>query len=342
MRHAFGESFDLEPGYLNTAAMGVPPRRAAAVMAEEVTRWARGRCQPTDYDRDVATARAAFGRLVGVGADRVVLGASVSQLVGLIAANLPVGARVLVARNDFPSVRFPFLARRPDVIVDEVELDHVPDEVAGHDLVAVSVVQFGDGRIVDLEALRSAAEASGARVLLDATQALGWLPLRLDWADHVVGAGYKWLLAPRGPAWLTVHPDRWAELVPYAANWYAAEDPWQGVTGGSLQLAGDARRFDLSPVWMAHRGAAMTLPWLAGLDLSAVHRHCVGLANGFRAALDLPPADSAITTLDRPDAAERLAAHGVVASVRNGRTRLAFHLYNTEEDVALALAALRR
>ena len=49
----------------------------------------------------------------------------------------------------------------------------------GHDLVAVSVVQSADGAIVDLDGLRGDRQA----VLLDVTQAAGWLPLRLDWAD---------------------------------------------------------------------------------------------------------------------------------------------------------------
>ena len=42
----------------------------------------------------------------------------------------------------------------------------------------------------------------------------------------------------------------------------------------------------------------------------------------------------------RPDALARLAAAGVVASARAGAARLAFHLFNTDDDVARAVAAL--
>ena len=51
----------------------------------------------------------------------------------------------------------------------------------------MSVVQSADGEIADLEALR----ASGKPVLLDVSQAAGWMPLSLAWADFVVGVGYK-------------------------------------------------------------------------------------------------------------------------------------------------------
>ena len=71
-------------------------------------------------------------------------------------------------------------------------------------------------------------------------------------------------------------------------------------------------------------------------------RHDVGLANAFREALDLPPSDSAIVSVPVPDAAvERLRAAGVRFVVMDGRARLAFHLYNTSDDVAVALAAIK-
>jgi selenocysteine lyase/cysteine desulfurase len=202
-------------------------------------------------------------------------------------------------------------------------------------------VQSADGAIVDVDRLRDAAAASGARVLLDVTQAAGWLPLRLGWADWVVGASYKWLLSPRGAAWLAVRPDALERTVPHAANWYAATDPWSATYGLPLRLAADARRLDLSPVWFAQRGAAAALPWLAMLDVSAVHQHCVGLADSLLAKLSLPPRGSTIVALDLPGAVERLAAAGITATSRAGRTRHSFHLYNTAEDVEMAVAALR-
>ncbi len=167
----------------------------------------------------MATARAAFAALVGTRPEHVAIGATVSQLVGLVAASLPGGSRVLLAEGDFTSVGFPFAAQRErDVRVDEVPLEHLAEHAAGYDLVAVSAVQSSDGRRVDLAALR-AAHRSGTRVLLDVTQAAGWMPLALDWADWVVGAGYKWLLAPRGAAWLAVHPEA-PTLLPH--SWIGA------------------------------------------------------------------------------------------------------------------------
>ncbi|MER5264722.1 aminotransferase class V-fold PLP-dependent enzyme [Actinosynnema sp. NPDC002837] len=334
MRSAFGTTFDVPLGYLNTASIGVPPTPAATAVADAVRRWSAGADGPGAVDEHVTTAREAFGRLVGVPSDRVAAGASGSQLVSLVAAGLPADASVLVARGEFTSLTFPFAAR--GLRVTEVELDEIVAHAGAHDLVAVSVVQSADGRVVDLDGLR----ATGVPVLLDASQAIGWLPLDLGWADWVVAVGYKFLMAPRGCAWLACSPSALERTVPVAANWYAGDDPWSTVYGLPLRLAPDARRLDLSPVLLSQFGAAVSLPHLASLDLGAVRDHNVGLADALLTGLDLPPRGTAIVSLDLPDAADRLAAAGVRSSIRAGRVRLAFHLYNTAEDVDQVLTAL--
>jgi selenocysteine lyase/cysteine desulfurase len=334
MRSAFGETFDVPAGYLNTASVGIPPATVADATATAISLWRTGSVQPAEYDKHVAMAREAWARLIGVPHTWVASGASVSQMVSLVAAGLPDGTRVVTVGGEFTSAVFPFAAR--GLPVTEVTHAELPIAARAHDLVAVSVVQSADGTVADLDALREA----GTPVLLDATQAVGWLPLRLDWAEWVVGGSYKWLLAPRGAAWLSVRPDMFERTRPIAANWYAGEDPWQAVYGLPLRLAADARRFDLSPVWFSQVGAAAAVPWLAGLDTAAVHDHCVRLADATLAGLGLPPRGSAIVSVDAPDAAARLASAGITSAIRAGRPRLSFHLYNTDEDVEMVLESL--
>lgn len=77
------------------------------------------------------------------------------------------------------------------------------------------------------------------------------------------------------------------------------------------------------------------------MDLTAVRKHCVGLADATLAGLDRQPRGSAIISLDHPaHTAQRLAHAGVTISTRNGQTRLSFHLYNTIDDVDAVLKAL--
>lgn len=330
--------------YLNTATYGLAPTAAAeVVMAAERARM-EGRLDVPAVDEAIAASRALFGRLVGVPGRRVAIGAQVSQLVGLVASTVPAGATVLVPEGEFTSVLWPFLARADDgVRVRTVPADRLLDAVgAGTHLVAASVVQSADGTTVDPVELSRVARANGARLLLDTTQAAGWLPLtgchEVDW---VVCAGYKWLLAPRGTAFLAGTEEALGLLRPAAAGWYAGDDPWASCYGGPLRLAGDARRLDVSPVWPAWLGQRLSLELLLQVGVETIHAHDVALADRLRAGIGLPPSRSAIVSLAVPaGAAERLASAGVVGAVRAGRLRLSCHLYNDEADVDRALDVL--
>ena len=338
--HARGE-FDADPGFLNTASIGVPPRASRTALTRAVEIWSAGRAQPQDYDGSLEQARASFARMVCVPVDAVAQGSQLSVFAGLVAASLPDGAEVVAAENDFTSVLFPFLAQGRGVHVRLLPLAQVAQALRpSTHLVAVSAVQSGDGALADLDAIEQAAQAYGIFTFVDITQAAGWLPIDATRFDYVACSAYKWLLCPRGAAFFTLRRERMEELVPVNANWYAGADPWTSIYGGPLRLARGARRFDLSPAWLAWVGAAPALALLERIGVEAVHAHNVALANRFLAGLDLPPGESAIVAVTIPEADERLRRAGVRTAVRAGRVRLSFHLYNQQTDVDLALAAL--
>ena len=175
MREVFGEQFDVSAGYLNTAATGLPFARVADTLVDTIGQWRAGSLRLADFDADVVTARDAWARLVGVAPSDVATGASVSQLTGLVAASVPDGTKVITVRNEFTSVTFPFAAQRHrGISVTEAEPAQLLSELRSHDLVAVSAVQSVDGVAVNLDDLRTAAQAAGTRILLDVSQAAGW------------------------------------------------------------------------------------------------------------------------------------------------------------------------
>ncbi|TDD64304.1 aminotransferase class V-fold PLP-dependent enzyme [Actinomadura rubrisoli] len=327
--------------FLNTATYGLPPRAAHEAMLAAERDRAAGLMVPALLDEAVARSRAAFGRLVGLPAGRVAIGSQASYFVGLVAASLPEGATVLVADGDFTSLLFPFMAR-PGLSVRSVPLERIAEAVDGPvDVVAVSAVQSSDGRIAPMQDLIAAARGHGARILLDATQAAGWLPVPAGRVDWLVCSGYKWLLGPRGTCFFTGTQEALAELPPVGAGWYAGEDVWDSIYGGPLRLAAGARRLDLSPAWQCWAGHAPALELLAEVGVPAVHDHDVALARRFQAGLGLPPGDSAIVSVPVPEGtAEALRDHGVIATVRAGRLRCSFHLSTTEADVDRAVDLL--
>ena len=304
---------------------------------------AAGIARPRDYDATIKAARESYAAFVGVAPSAVAVGSQVSVFAGLVAASLADDSEVLIAKGEFTSVVFPFLAQATrGVQVREVPLESLADAVTpATTLVAVSAVQSASGRLADLDALVEACAATDTRILLDTTQAAGWLPVDASRFAYTVNGGYKWLLAPRGTCFFTVQPDLVDGLVPHAANWYAGDQPWESIYGSPLRLARDARRFDLSPAWHSWVGQRATLELLTEVGPDRLHAHALGLANRFRAAIAVPQGDSAIISIATDEhAAAELTRAGIVGSTRAGRLRLSFHVHNTESDADRAAEVL--
>ncbi|SCE69169.1 Selenocysteine lyase/Cysteine desulfurase [Micromonospora coriariae] len=331
-----------EPGWLNTASYGLPPEPAWTAMQEALADWRVGRTSWEGWGDSVQRARTAFAGLIGVPGEDVAVGATASQMLAPVAAALPAGSTVVVPEVEFTSNLFPWLVQSErGVTVRTVPADGLADAIdADTDLVAFSLVQSADGAVLAYDEIVAAARAHGALVVVDASQACGWLPFDGSLADVVVVSGYKWVMGPRGCAYAYLAPALRDRLRPDAAGWYAGRDPYASYYGPPLRLADDARRFDISPAWFSWVGAAPALELVAEIGVPAIREHDVALANRFLTGLGQPPGESAIVTVDVPDAERRLAAAGIRAAVRAGRVRASFHVYSTEADVDAALTAL--
>ena len=326
--------------YLNTASYGLPPRPAWDALQNALEDWHGGKTSWEHWGIPGEEARASFARLVGVPVESVAIGPNVSTLVGLVAASIPDGSRVLAPDVEFTSELFPFLVQEHRGVRTRL----VPAaELAGEigpdvDVVAFSAVQMATGEVADLDAIAAAAAEHGAMTVVDATQAVGWLPIDASRFDVVAAHAYKWLMSPRGTAFMTIAPERLDAVVPQSAGWYAGEDPLTTFFGGPLRLAASARRLDTSPAWFMWVATAPALAVIEEIGVDAIHEHDLALANRFRAGFGLGPSNSAIVFCDNSEgAADRLARAGVQAAVRGGRLRTSWHVYNTVADVERAL-----
>ncbi|MCC4907061.1 aminotransferase class V-fold PLP-dependent enzyme [Microbacterium sp. cx-59] len=334
-------------GYLSACTSGLWMRPTHAAIVADLERGARTGADPARYDAAVVESRAAFARLVGVAPGAVAIGSQTSVLAALIAANLPDGAQVLCAEGDFSSVVLPFVHAGRGIRIRTVPLAHLAEAIdAETTLVAFSIVQSATGEVADAAEIIAAARRHRALTFADATQAIGWLPVDATLFDALVCHSYKWLCAPRGVAFLALSDALVRTLRPVQAGWFAGEDPWSSCYGADVDLAGDARRFDVSPAWQAFVGAAPALTLFADADRHALHRYTTGMADEFRRRLDLPLPErpSAIVAWHDPNGQSLadLRAAGIVASGRAGRARVAFHIFNDEEDVTRAAQALGR
>jgi len=328
-------------GYLDTGTYGLPPRSTLWALEQALVGW-RTRQRWRDWEEDAEACRELFARLVGARPEDVALISAVSAGAGIVAASLPAGPgdNVVLYERDFMSVVLPWRgleARGVELRLLPLErlADGVDERTA---LVAVSSVQSADGTVADLGALKR----TGARLFVDGTQAVGAVPTDLDGVDYLVTHAYKWLLSPRGLAFLYVRPERRAEIEPWTAGWKSCPEPYEDYYGFP-ELTEDARRLDISVPWFAAAGARRSLELLVSLGAERIAQHNLAHASLFTGELGRPEPSSPIVRVEVRDpeaAVERLRGAGVACSARAGSIRFCFHLYNAAEDVDLALEAL--
>jgi selenocysteine lyase/cysteine desulfurase len=333
--------------YCDTASLGLAARSTVHAVEQALQAWHRGEVAPPQYDQYVDRSRELYASLTHTTPDRVAVGSQVSVFSDVVARSLRPGDEVLVAREDFTSVLFPFLAQEPrGVVVRSVPLDDLIGEINDRTaLVAVSAVQSADGRVLDLESVATVAEQHGAATYLDTTQAIGWYKVEADRFTFTICHAYKWLCSPRGSAFFTVAPDALTTLGNHNSGWYGGADVWTSIYGPPLRLAQEARRLDLSPAWLSWVGTAAALELIAAIGVDVIRAHDVSLANELREAVGLPAGNSAIVWISLPDVdaaviQSTLAAAEVRCAIRAGGVRIAFHHYNTSEDAATVAAAL--
>ncbi|MEU4231016.1 aminotransferase class V-fold PLP-dependent enzyme [Nonomuraea sp. NPDC026600] len=336
---------------------GAPPgvRPVVEAMRETLAAWSSGEFDWLEWDAAAEQARVLFARLTGVAPGTVSTLGSLGEAAAMVAASLPPG-RIVVPAEEFQSNLFPWFARHEVVTVPaRGGTTRVEDLIRALDervsLLAVSEVTSREGQRLDLAALRAATDRVGARLFVNLTQSLG--VLRFDAArirpDYFAVHGYKWLLCPRGAAWLVTRPDRLSELKPLVPGWKSTNPPYQ-YFGGPANLAQDARRGDASPAWFSWIGAKAALELLTSLDADQVERHCLGLAGqltdqaraiGLRRVTDGPGSHIVVLHTDKADrVALRLREHGVRATALSDRIRFGFHYFNEEPDVVATMRAL--
>jgi len=339
-------AFAPTPGFLNAATLGLPPVPVVDALQQALLEWQSGRASAAGYDALVQQARTLYASFVGAPHDWVAVGSQTSVFAGMVAASLPDGAEVVCVEGDFSSMVFPFLVAAQEgrgMTVRQVPLAELAGAISPRTtLVAFSLAQSACGSLCDGEAVLAAARRHGALTFCDLTQAAGWMPVTATDYDITVCSAYKWMCQPRGTAYLTVAPQVRDRLRPVNAGWYAGEEIWSSCYGPEMHLAGDARRFDVSPAWLAWAGAVPALEVLGSVPTSAIRDHDVALANALRERLGLETCARPVVSLHDPTGAmaHRLEQAGAVVASRAGRVRIAFHVWNTADDVTLVADAL--
>jgi selenocysteine lyase/cysteine desulfurase len=342
-----------------STALDVALGRMLAAMSAGPAAW-------SEFEQQAHGARQRFAALIGAHPDQVAIVPNASIGAYQIASTLMLGCRdrLITTAEEFPSIAHVWLAQRPrgvQVVFAGAGADQVGAYRAAVDkhsaLVSVPLVAYKHGELRPVAEVAALAHARGARVFVDAYQAVGVLPVNVDelGCDYLVAGSCKYLLGLPGVAFLYVRDGVAGGRDPSLTGWFGRIDPF-GFDPRRLDFPSTARRFETGiPAVPALYAANAGLDLIAGLDLHEVRRHVADLielatqrlaAQGECVLNASPPADHgahiALTDTDPTALAAWLAEHGIAVSPRGSVARLSFHYYNDAHDVDRLCAALRQ
>lgn len=314
--------------------------------------------------------RGLLARLFGTTPGEVAVTASASAAIDSLASAMFLGdgpRKVVTTSLEFPTagqIWHAQEARGVSVVHVPAGPDHrlaLDDLAAAIDddtaLVSVTHVCYRNGAMTDLEAVIELAHSRGVRVLVDAYQSGGALPIDFAalGADFLVGGCLKYMLGMPGVGFGLVTADACAELVPTSTGWFAARDVFAMDIYG-YDPATDARRFEAgTPVVPSLYAVAAGLELLLEVGVERAWEVSSGLHDQLRAGVTelggtvVTPGGAqehgpmiAVATTDEQALVSAMGDDGVVVSSRDGNIRISPHFYNNAADIEAALTSMRR
>jgi selenocysteine lyase/cysteine desulfurase len=312
-------------------------------------------------EAEVNRAQARLAARWGAVADDIGFVASVADGVAMVAESLEfqAGDNVVVDALEYPSVVAPFAMQRHPRLEIRVAQGREPDRLpalvdARTRVIGASCVSYMTGERLDLVALRAAADRVGALLVVDFTQAAGWLPIDATVADFAFSACYKWLLATTGTAVAYWNRARQPGWTPSTAGWHSIAAASRPDWTGSVDVRAGAIRFTRGnpahgPVYVLNAA----LDYLDRHDAALLYRHVTALTASLierlaEAGIPLTtPADPArhganvcIDSSQAQAMCNALHEQRIYAWNGHGRLRFSFHGYNSRGDVDRIMAVM--
>jgi selenocysteine lyase/cysteine desulfurase len=358
----FAASFGEEPGFLDFARVGPPGRSVKDEEYAQMGLLGRARFGTLDglFDED-ARVRDAVAALTRFRADQVVFQPNTSQ--GLMHALFGFTGGIALSGAEFPSVTFATVrASQALGVVSPLWLETDHGRVTPGNLrdqlesttgaVAVSLVDFRTGYLVDLEGLR---QVIGDRLLIvDAIQGFGIVDAPYEVADVVVAGGQKWIRAGWGTGFLALSDRALEQLTPVFSG-FSATDAEGTPLDEVLPPTNGAGAFSVSnPDPIAQSRFAVALEDIAQVGVPEINAR---LAEKVSRVIELAD-EFAVPVVSSRDEAERagivvlepaadqltvltasLFNHGVSTTTRQGRVRVSPHVSTDDETFDMLRAS---
>jgi len=353
------QSFDTV--YLNTAACGLVSPKATAAGMHLYTQFAadssvyaeQWKAEEENKIRDTLSA------FLEAPAESIAMIPNFSFGMNCVVQSLKGTEKVLLYRQDYPSLTEPFIINHFDITwidaADDgftINMETLAGLIAEKaiDLVAISHVQWLSGFKMDLEKLAAVCRKYDVILLIDGTQSLGAMPIRMAGSgiDVFIASNYKWMNAGFGTGIMYLTETFLKKYPPVVGgnNSYRMQaGKWMYAPSVHSYEPGHLNMFGFNVLAVAVRDKL-------GKGLDSIGQHNMQLTEYLLDSLDAstttligPPSlenrSSIIFLQDKNGLGDWLRQHRIIVTHRNGNLRISMHYYNTQADIDALIQCIR-
>lgn len=366
------EFSDISSHYFNTAYFGPLPKSAFHAVEKRNRRLTDPSFTP--YEEWVSMpekVRVEIAQLLNTKAKNILHSTSTSDVMALISQGIDLEKtdKVISLAGDYPSnvlpwkfghqrneINYEILENAPAIPNVEWLSKNLPENTK---VFNISHVAFNSGRKVNLLGIGKYLKNRNITFIVDGTQGFGGLEIskeELALIDVFVCSTYKWLCGPYGHAFAYLSDKFLEKFRAQRGSWLngRAFHETNNLLDYSLNCLEGARAFDRgqSPNVLNMSGLMASLKLFNQIGLNNISKHNHSLMKYFLEKLDSKNLKPVVSqkdfsniiclkaNMETSSVQRKLKEKNIDVSIRDGKIRVSFHLFNTIEQVKILLNEL--
>ena len=323
-----------------------------------------------EVEEDVFKAlHRAAAELINAESSEISAGSSATELLNSLAWAISPkkGKNIVSTSSAFPSTVYPWMRvikstraelRLADAVNGFTSIDDIKKLINKEtEVVCISHTEYSNGQTYDLIQLAEIAHQNDAILVVDATQSAGAIPIDVKQCpiDVLVSGAYKWLCGPFGSAFMYIRHNLVNQLEPGLVGFRSHNNMWD-LDAARIRYKNDASRFEFSTTAFGCAiGLTQSIEYLNAIGSNKIYDYNLFLSDCLIEGLK--KLDAIITSplkqkerspiitahfknIDSVQLIKALKSAKVFVSSRKESIRFSPHLYNSKEDIELAISTI--